>query len=98
MHRMPLGRLLKRHGHAQGRTFFVEFAGEHQTLRESVDEPTWNYRLRMTCQVCRQQESAEGRRNQYIPIRHELVHLLHEQGANTMPPAPRPAPSWSARG
>lgn len=77
---MPIRRALVSQSHAQRRGFVIQIPREHNRLRQIVDESAGGDDRRVTGQIGDQQAgAARGGRDENIPLRHQGVHLSHEQ-------------------
>ena len=82
---MPFCRALVSQRHAQRRGFVVEIASEHDRLRQVVDESAGSDDRRVAGQIRDQQTgAARSGRNEDIPLRHQRVHLPHQQSARPL--------------
>ena len=85
MHRVPLRRSLERKRHSQGRHLVVDTSCKHDRHRQIVHKAARQHNRRMSGQIRHQQTGASRRRtNKHIPLRHQLLHLMHQQRACTL--------------
>ena len=79
MHRVPLRRSLVRKRNPQWRYFVVNSTRKHDRNRQIVNKATRQHDRRIARQICYEQTGAARRgTNKHIPLRHQLLHLMHE--------------------
>src|SRR5262249_11653645 len=83
VHRFPGGDLLERQSGAQKRAFVVEFAGEQEALGQAFDEAAGNHHLGMAGEVGWEKTRSRAA-YEYVPVRHEMTHVAHEDGAGAL--------------